>query len=150
MLYNYRKYLSFSFHTVDNRVSWIRKIFAKHFCNDFHAFKYFAAFRDKSKCGEKVRITSLTHYVLHRIGFKSEEKNAKILNKWWRVVRMVPGVTKYLKYFWSQTGKYFQRGPGWEQEGPGEVGPGGAVRGRHLSGLPGQPCRPGHFLQSKP
>ena len=59
----------------------LRKIFAKHFCNDFHAFKYFAAFRDKSKCGEKVRITSLTHYVLHRIGFKSEEKNAKILNK---------------------------------------------------------------------
>ena len=50
---------------------------------------------------------------------------------------------QYFKYF-----KYFQRRPGREQTGPGEAGPGGAVRSRHLSGLPGQPCGPGHFLQS--
>ena len=61
-------------------------------------------------------------------------------------------VTKSLKYFWSPNIQIFsfQRGERRrEPPGPGEVGPGGAAGSRHLSGVPGQPCGPGHFLQSK-
>ena len=61
-------------------------------------------------------------------------------------------VTKSLKYFRSPNIQIFsfQRGERRrEPPGPGEVGPGGAAGSRHLSGVPGQPCGPGHFLQSK-